>query len=217
MRAILYLAVLLLLEACKHPLSIEGEGDIIERLVGHRGCTLEEFQAASSRCTENEVSDEDYIVSYEAVPHPGWSFVGWQGGTGCGPDSIAPYCEYNVTKAFVSLTDETWPGLIFPATVAVFARSNLWTTKADTTTAGVGVATCAIDGKLYAVGLGWGTSTIADRVEEYDPETDTWTQRAKLPTTRAWLTCPMTDGTKLSRTCTGKPMRNGQREKISPP
>ena len=84
MRVLSALVVLLLLQACKHPLAIEGEGDIIERLAGLRGCSLEEFQANSIRCTENEVVGEDYIVSYEGVPRPGWRFVAWRAGTGCG-------------------------------------------------------------------------------------------------------------------------------------
>ena len=26
------------LQACRHPLAIQGQGDIVERLIGHRGC-----------------------------------------------------------------------------------------------------------------------------------------------------------------------------------
>ncbi len=124
-RFVASISVALLLQACKHPLAIEGEGDIIEQLLGHRGCTLEEFQASSPRCTENEVAGEDYIVSYEAIPRPGWKFDGWAGGTACANDSTPPYCDYNVARASVELTDQTWPDIVFPPTVAVFSRADL--------------------------------------------------------------------------------------------
>ncbi len=59
-RFVASISVALLLQACKHPLAIEGEGDIIEQLLGHRGCTREEFQASSPRCLENEVTDQTW-------------------------------------------------------------------------------------------------------------------------------------------------------------
>ena len=111
----------LALVACKHPLAIEGEGDIVERLSGERGCTLEEFQASSPRCTDNEAVDEPYQAKFEAVPRPGWRFVGWEG-TGCANTSVPPFCEYNFAEAAVVFTDATWPGIEIPATVAVFKR-----------------------------------------------------------------------------------------------
>ena len=111
----------LALVACKHPLAIQGEGDIVERLSGQRGCKLEEFQASSPRCTDNEVVDEPYQAQYEAVPRPGWRFVGWEG-TGCAPSSAPRFCEYNFAEAAVVFTDATWPGIEIPATVAVFKR-----------------------------------------------------------------------------------------------
>jgi len=110
---------LLLLAACKHPLAIDGEGDIVERLEGERGCTLEEFQAASPRCTDNEVTGEAYIASYEPVARPGWVFSGWEG-TACGGDSVGDNCDYNVGKAWVDFTDTNFPNFVFPATRAVF-------------------------------------------------------------------------------------------------
>ena len=102
---------------------IEGEGDIIERLAGLHGCSLEEFQANSTRCTENEVVDEDYIVSYEGVPRPGWRFVAWRAGTACAPASVAPYCEYNVGQALVAFFDDNYPDLVLPATTAVLVKT----------------------------------------------------------------------------------------------
>ena len=188
MRIFLSITVLLLLQSCKHPLAIEGEGDIVERLVGQRGCTLEEFQANSPRCTENNVVDEDYIVSYEAVPRPGWRFVTWRAGTACSPNSVAPYCEYNVIKELVVFADETWPDLALPATVAVFGQPNTWTTRADMPTARLGLASCTVNGKIYAMG-GYAAANAPGltTVEEYDPASDTWSSRSPMPTSRVLL------------------------------
>ncbi len=58
---ILFFALLLVgLGACKHPLEIRGQGSIVERVYGERGCSWEEFQAGSQRCTHNEVKDQRY-------------------------------------------------------------------------------------------------------------------------------------------------------------
>lgn len=119
MRPILFIFLALCLQACKHPLEIRGEGDIVERLNGVRGCTLEEFQAASPRCTDNEVVKEDYIVSYEAIPRPGWVFIGWEG-TACSTVTEEGFCEYNLEQAWIDFTDMTWPEFPFPSTIAVF-------------------------------------------------------------------------------------------------
>ena len=132
MRVLTIFALLLLLQACKHPLAIEGEGDIVERLAGERGCTLEEFQAASPRCFENEVIDADYTVSYQGMPKPGWRFDRWEeGGTACSPGSVAPYCEYSVPAAAVTAMDEIAPEIAFPATKAVFVESDVDSDFAD--------------------------------------------------------------------------------------
>lgn len=125
MSRLLTLVVLLgALCACKHPLEIRGQGSIVERIYGERGCSWEEFQAASPRCTENDVRGERYLVSYQAVPEPGWRFSHWEG-LKCAKDSIGNYCEYDISRAVVDKAHEENPdGLEVPATVAVFVRDN---------------------------------------------------------------------------------------------
>lgn len=130
MKILLIFLAFVFFQACKHPLAIEGEGDIIERLVGLRGCSLEESQANSPRCTENEVADEDYNVSYEALARPGWRFFRWAGAF-CDPKSISPYCDYNITREWVNLMDENQPGGGFPATVAIFVETPMSTVVVD--------------------------------------------------------------------------------------
>ena len=67
---VLLLLVALSASACRQPLAIQGEGDIIELNRGERGCALEEYQAGWSRCTDNEVNDSESL-HYRALPRPG--------------------------------------------------------------------------------------------------------------------------------------------------
>lgn len=106
--------------SCSHPLGIIGEGDISERLNGIRGCTYEEYLASDPKCSQNIVFNSDYIVSYEATPRPGWSFVEWQG-LACGANSTPPYCEFNIPQSAVDQVSQ-WPPTVVPPTIAVFER-----------------------------------------------------------------------------------------------
>ncbi len=114
-RIILVLSFLAI-ASCKHPLQIVGEGDIVELNDGARGCTLEEFQAQATRCTDNDVVG-DYNVLYEAQPRPGWRFVSWNGACGNVP---LGQCAVNVPAAFPAFWDDTFPGVPAPALVATF-------------------------------------------------------------------------------------------------
>jgi endoglucanase Acf2 len=107
----------LLLIACKHPLVIVGEGDIVDRNGGPYGCTLEQFNASDSACTGFDFT-EDYVVNYEAIPRDGWQFVRWEGP--CRPDSTPPYCAVEAPLALSLAMDDLFPGALIPATTAVF-------------------------------------------------------------------------------------------------
>jgi RNA polymerase sigma factor (sigma-70 family) len=72
-----------------------------------------------------------------------------------------------------------------------------WTKKADMPTARAFLSTSAVNGKIYAVGgfLNLGQNAVSTpAVEEYDPVTDTWTQKADMPTPRAALCTCVLDG-----------------------
>jgi hypothetical protein len=143
---------LLLVQACKHPLAIQGEGDIVERLGAVRGCTLEEFNAGASRCADNEVTDSGYRVSYQAIPRPGYRFARWEG-TGCATLTDEGYCEYDVAQVWVDFTNLTWPGLAMPPTTAVFltdAEYQFEQTIAKTII-GERCANCHIEGGIASV------------------------------------------------------------------
>ncbi len=111
-------ALTLLVSACKHPLQIVGEGDIVELNNGARGCTLEQFQAADSRCTDNEVQD-DYDALYQALPRPGWRFVSWNGACGAVPRG---QCKVAAPASLISWWDMNFPGLPVSPLIATFAR-----------------------------------------------------------------------------------------------
>jgi YD repeat-containing protein len=95
-----------------------GEGDIVDANNSGYGCTLEQFQAQDTACTENEVSG-DYFVNYKAEPRPGWRFVRWDGP--CAPNSDFQHCSFGASKAIVDWWDETYPDEEIPPSTAVFA------------------------------------------------------------------------------------------------
>ena len=70
-----------------------------------------------------------------------------------------------------------------------------WTRKTDMPTPRWGLATSAVNGKIYAIGGG-----LEERlgplatVEEYNPATDTWTRKADMPTPRHRLVAVVVDG-----------------------
>jgi len=117
MRILSTLAVILVLQACKHPLEIVGEGDIVDMNGSGHGCTLEQFQAQDVACTENETFT-DYIVNYQATARPGWKFVRWEGP--CGNLSEPPNCRFDVVAAWVTLWDAEYGDVSIPPTIAVF-------------------------------------------------------------------------------------------------
>ncbi|MHC4594939.1 MAG: Kelch repeat-containing protein [Planctomycetota bacterium] len=75
--------------------------------------------------------------------------------------------------------------------------TDTWTRKADMPTPRACVSTSAVNGKIYAIGGSpgygqWyqGLSTV----EEYDPATDTWTNKADMPTGRTYLSTSVVHG-----------------------
>jgi len=69
-----------------------------------------------------------------------------------------------------------------------------WTRKADMPTARVGLAACAVDGKIYAIGGAPRNQVVVGTVEQYDPGTDTWTPKASMHTPRAFFGASVVSG-----------------------
>ena len=70
------------------------------------------------------------------------------------------------------------------------AQVGTWTQKADMPTPRAGLATSVVNGKIYAIGGATDVSAGGrpfSTVEVYDPATDTWTQKADMPTARRSL------------------------------
>ena len=96
-------------------------------------------------------------------------------------------------------TDEF--GEIAISTVEMYdPKTDTWQRKADMPTKRSGVAVSVVDGKIYAIGgeeikkvpmyKGWiHEAKGLPTVEMYDPVTDTWTQKADMPTPRKTRTC----------------------------
>ncbi len=107
LRLIQCLTLLSLVTACSHPLEIVGEGDIVSS-DGSHDCSLEQQPC------DNYVIDE-YDVTYTAQPHPGSSFVTWDG---CGGQH--PACYFSVSAATVH---QFW-GETAPPLRAIFSQKD---------------------------------------------------------------------------------------------
>ena len=75
-------------------------------------------------------------------------------------------------------------------------EEDTWTWRADMPTERGFLSTCAVNGKIYAVGgARTGVDNLTSVVEEYDPATDTWIEElADMPTTRRALATSVING-----------------------
>ena len=81
------------------------------------------------------------------------------------------------------------------ATIAWFHAGTLgWSAKANMPTARYLMAAGAIDGKIYVVGGSTSYSSRTNKLEVYDPATDTWTTKTNMPTERHNLAAGAIDG-----------------------
>lgn len=123
MRVLASLALLLLVQACKHPLAIIGEGDIVDLNAAQNGsafgCTLEDFQSGAANCVDNDVTG-DYFVNYSAVPRAGWRFDGWEGS--CGHLSEGDDCRFDVPASLVAAWDANFSDITLSPLTAVFVE-----------------------------------------------------------------------------------------------
>lgn len=104
---------LFLLQACSHPIEIEGEGDVMSAS-GNRNCLLEDFQAGLDNCSKNHVSGA-YQETYYATARPGWFFDHWV--TYC-PNAAPP--NYDCSFSVPAETVNAFAGQAVPPLRAVF-------------------------------------------------------------------------------------------------
>jgi N-acetylneuraminic acid mutarotase len=74
------------------------------------------------------------------------------------------------------------------------AVEDIWTKKADMPTARFFLGTCAVDGKIYAIGGCPAPHVSISVVEVYDPVTNTWTSKANMSTARVGLGASVVNG-----------------------
>ena len=86
-------------------------------------------------------------------------------------------------------------------TVEVYdPATDTWTAKSEMPTARQGLSTSVVNGKIYAIWGGVSPSSEYSSVEtfstmeEYDPETDTWTTKSPMPTSRGFHSTNVVDG-----------------------
>lgn len=104
---------LLFVQACSHPIEIEGQGDVMSAS-GNRNCTLENFQLADAVCTQNYAIGA-YQETYYPIPRTGWKFDHWV--TYCQTATPPNYdCSFNTPASAVY---QFW-GQIMPPLKAVF-------------------------------------------------------------------------------------------------
>lgn len=118
LRRVLLITAVTLLGACKHPLEIDGQGDIIETARGVRGCSVDEFQAGLGRCTNNTVTGDEDVV-YRALPRPGWRFSHWEG---CGQVEPGADCPTSYSQALADFWDDRSPNQTWAPLRAVFTQ-----------------------------------------------------------------------------------------------
>ncbi|HEY6130449.1 MAG TPA: sulfatase-like hydrolase/transferase, partial [Halioglobus sp.] len=110
-KLILMSMAVLLVYGCSHPINITGEGDVISAS-GSRNCSLQDFQAGSTKCSQNAVIGA-YAETYTALPHPGWQFRRWASYCNAALDNK---CSFNTPAATV----QSYWGQTMPPLQAVF-------------------------------------------------------------------------------------------------
>lgn len=65
--------------------------------------------------------------------------------------------------------------------------TNFWTAKANMPTARANLTAAELNDKIYAFGGLYSSSAGINRVEVYDPATNTWATTKNLPTARGYL------------------------------
>jgi len=69
-----------------------------------------------------------------------------------------------------------------------------WTKKANMPTARARLCTCALNGKIYAIGGMVEGKVMTSVVEAYDPSTDAWSKEAEIPVGRCSMSVDVVDG-----------------------
>ncbi len=84
--------------------------------------------------------------------------------------------------------------LTFALVSPILAVEDIWAAKSSMPTARFFLDTCAVEGKIYAIGGASAPHVSVAVVELYDPVTDSWTRLANIPVARAGLAAASVNG-----------------------
>jgi len=96
--------------------------------------------------------------------------------------------------AIGGLSDKT---ISIPTVEVYDPATDTWERRADMPTARLGLSTSVVQGRIYAIGGLPGAGVVGaacSKVEEYNPVTDTWVEKADMPTARLCLATEVVDG-----------------------
>jgi len=103
-------------------------------------------------------------------------------------------CIVKIQSKIVNMLFGLLPTLIFVLFSGQAIAGDTWITKASMPTARYALASSVVNGKIYAIGGIYGSSSGLSTIEEYDPVTDSWTTKTPMPTTRYDFTSSEVNG-----------------------
>lgn len=180
---LLFFVVLFILTGCKIVIVVPSDGSVT---------TLSQnYTCDSGETCTIDVVDLFFNESFVAQPDSGYTFLQWKKREKglCGGRAVECALDSSLAEGIDFLVEILESDTTFYLEPE-FGLSDSYARKAALSVASVAVSTCVVGDKLYAFGLGHGheAGARADRVEMYDPSSNTWTRRADMPTARAWAT-----------------------------
>jgi N-acetylneuraminic acid mutarotase len=168
--------------------------------------TKADMPTARSYLSASVVNEKIYVIgglSNQSIALPTVEMYDPETGT-WEPKADMPTARMNLSTAVVDGKIYAIGGL--PGTVgSAFSiveeydpMTDTWTQRADMPTARNGFGACVYNKQIYTIGghrmEPTGSTAGLTTVEVYDPATDTWTQKANMPTPRMGLSASEVDG-----------------------
>lgn len=136
-----------------------------------------------------DVVDTFFDEVFFAKPATGYRFTAWRkrGASFCGGKQSP--CPLSTTffpdTPLMQFLESDSTFFLEP----VFGVPNTCASLADLETLGAGISSCAVKGKIYVFGIGWGPGGgVPQGVAEYDMVSDTWAPLPNMPVPRGWAT-----------------------------
>jgi N-acetylneuraminic acid mutarotase len=180
-----YFLAALVLTGCKIQVVVPPGGNVATQ--------SESYFCGSGEVCMIDVVDLFFSELFVAQPDDGYTFVQWKKrnrGICAGLDRA---CLVNssiagANEVFMAILESDTTYYLEPD----FGLSDTWASRAELPGEASAMASCSIRGKLYAAGIGSGSTsqgnpgTPETEVRVYDPATNNWTRVADMPTGRRW-------------------------------